>query len=71
MKFSELIKICKALGLEQKKDSYVWKGIVEGKPVRISIHLHSKGKDIPTGTLNQYAKDLGFRNAQEMIDFLK
>ena len=48
----------------------LWKGFVKGEFVRIMIHKHSGGKDVPTGTFNCYVKELGFSTVQEYNEFL-
>ncbi len=70
--FANLIKVCKAKGLEmtKTKKGEMWKGFIDGNYVRISIHAHAGGRDVATGTFNTALKDLGFKNAQEYNDYL-
>jgi hypothetical protein len=71
--FSELDKVCKALGLEKKptKKGYIWKGIANGRYAKISVHNNNKGKDIPTGTFCQYVRELGFSSPEEYFEYLR
>jgi len=71
--YSDLDRVCKALGLEKKpvKKGHMWKGFANGKYVRIVIHHNNAGKDIPTGTFRKYVRDLGFNNPEEYFNFLK
>lgn len=65
--FSDMERVCKALGLSNK--GYVWKGTANGGYRRISLHKHSGGRSIPTGTFHAYIKDLGFENVEEFNRF--
>lgn len=49
----------------------MWKGTISGEYVRISIHIHQQGKDIPTGLFRQYIRDLKFDNNDEFFKYLK
>jgi hypothetical protein len=72
--FRELDKVCLSLGLEKKmtKKGHIWKGIspINGEYVRISVHLHSRGRNIPTGTLMYNIKELGFKDFQDFQAYL-
>ena len=71
-KYKELMLVCKGLALncEQTKRCLIYKGMANGKYCRIVIHLHSEGRDIPTGILRKYVKDLGFNSVEEFREFL-
>jgi hypothetical protein len=66
--FRDLEMVCEALGLKVKgtKKGVIYTGTANGKYCRISIHLHSKGKDIPSGTYQSYVKDLGFESDERL-----
>lgn len=73
--FLDLERVCKALGLESgpAKKGTLWSGISPrtNAPIRpICIHTHAGGRDVPTGTLQKFVKELGFRNLHEFIEFL-
>ncbi|KUO75481.1 MAG: hypothetical protein APF77_22720 [Clostridia bacterium BRH_c25] len=70
--FRDLERVCKALGLKgiPKTNGVLWKGYVKDKFVKIMIHKHNGGKDVPTGTFNSYVKELGFSTVQEYNDYL-
>lgn len=70
--FSELDKVCKALGLEKKptKKGHLWKGFANGKYIIISVHNNNAGRDIPTGTFRQYVNGLGFSSPEDYFKFL-
>ncbi len=72
-KFSNLITLCRKLGLEEKKakSGIIFTGMINGKMVRICVHQHAGGRDIPTGTFRTYVKDLGFKNVDEFLKALK
>jgi len=71
--YSDLDRVCKALGLEKKpvKKGHMWKGFANGKYVWIVVHHNNDGRDIPTGTFRQYVRKLGFNNPEEYFNFLK
>lgn len=71
--YSDLDKVCKALGLKQKptKSGYLWRGLINSNMVRISVHKHSEGRDIPNGTMRTYVKQLGFKSEKEYFDYLR
>lgn len=71
--FRDLIRVCEALGLQAKKirSGILYTGTANGKFCTVAIHKHAKGRDIPTGTFLRYVKDLGFKNADEYISFIK
>ncbi|MDI6602465.1 MAG: hypothetical protein QME46_11925 [Thermoanaerobacteraceae bacterium] len=70
--YRELDIVCRALNLTYKKTKkgHMWYGFINNNMVRIVIHEHAQGRDIPTGTFNQYLKLLGFANVEEYNDFL-
>ena len=72
--FREFDEVCLSLGLEKKmsKKGHIWKGIspISNEYVRISVHLHSSGRDIPTGTLMQCIKELGFKDFHDFQAYL-
>lgn len=57
---------------KMSKKGHIWKGIspINNEYVRISVHLHSIGRDIPTGILNQCIKDLGFKYFHDFQAYL-
>jgi len=66
--------LLRALGLESRpsKKGTVWSGInpLTGSPIRpISVHCHARGRDVPNGTLNRYAKELGLGSLSEFMQF--
>lgn len=73
--FRDLKKVCQALGLEpiQKKNGVSWEGISSRNHqyVQIVIHEHAGGRDIPTGTLRKYLHDLGFKDFNDYLGYLK
>ena len=71
--FRDLEKVCIALGLaaEEKTKGIAYKGFVNEKYCNIMIHMHSKGRDIATGTFGRYVKDLGFNNIDEYFNYLR
>ena len=71
--YGDLEKAMKGRGLKPKKakKGVIWKGFVSDKYVRIAIHTHAKGKDVPTGLFNKYVKELGFASQKEFFYFLK
>ena len=64
--FRNLIRVCLFLGLKPdiRKTCMIYKGYANGKYCRITIHKHSEGRDVPTGTLDSYLKELGVTNDQ-------
>lgn len=73
--FRDLARVCKALGLEQRRSrkGTVWSGIslLSDAPINpISIHARAGGRDIPDGTLRKYVKELGFKSLQQFRDYL-
>jgi len=71
--FRHLEQVCKVLGLKCKeiKKGCLWTGIIDGRLVRIPIHLHCEGRDIASGTFNKNVKDLGFSSAEGFWDYLR
>lgn len=69
--YRELEKVCGALGLscKQTKKGVIWHGTLKGDYVRISIHIHQRGKDIPTGLFRSYVRDLKFENVDDFLAF--
>lgn len=69
--FKELEEICKAKGLtlNARGNVRLWKGNIDGRYARVCLHVHAFGRDIPNGTLNQYVKELGFNNLNELKEF--
>lgn len=70
--YRDLENVCRALGLSCKntKKGILWYGTVNGKYIRISIHIHQQGKDIPTELFRRYVKDLDFDSVDEFMKFL-
>lgn len=71
--YRDLDKVCKALGLTWKeaKKGHLWVGLIKGNYIRIIVHTHSEGRDIATGLLRNYIKQLGFTSEQEFYDYLR
>jgi len=71
--YRELDKVCKALGLTCKeiKKGHLWGGLLGDNYVRIIVHTHNEGRDIATGLLRNYIKQLGFKSEQEYYDYIK
>ena len=71
--FRDFDKVCLLLGLEKKisKKGHIWNGIssINEEYVRIAVHLHSGGRNIPTGTLISNIKELGFKDYNEFQDY--
>ncbi len=72
-KFSNLITLCRKLGLTEKqaKSGIIFTGMINGNMVRICIHKHAGGRDIPTGTFRTYVKELGFKSVNDFLKALK
>lgn len=73
--FRDLERVCKALGLESRpaKEGTIWSGIspLTNAPIApICIHTHAGGRNVPTGTLQKYARELGFKNLKELTEFM-
>jgi len=72
--FRDLNKVCKALGLKQKKSKkgLLWIGYspINKRYVRIAIHQHAEGRDLASGTFQSSLKQLGFSNTEEYKEFL-
>jgi hypothetical protein len=72
--FQEFEEVCQRLGLTQfqAKKGMVWEGLdAAGNLLRVSIHRHAGGKDIPDGTFHSMIKDLGFSGEKDFRDFLQ
>lgn len=72
--FEDIREICHRLGLSvrKSKSNYVLEGTDhEGNFLRISVHWKADGRNLAKGTVNQIAKDLGFRDVADMRDFLR
>lgn len=71
--FKDFEEVCVRLGLSQSqtKKGVIWEGLdINGQLLRVAIHKHSSGKDIPSGTFHNMVKDLGFQNEKDFLDFL-
>ncbi len=63
--------IAKRLGLQQV-NAKKWNGTdVNGDFWQVYIHDHGDGVEIMPGTSRQQAKQMGFRDLDDMFDFLK
>lgn len=66
----DLKTIAKRLGL-QKINAKKWNGAdIEGRFWQTYIHDHGDGTQILPGTSKQQAKQMGFRDLDDMYDFL-
>jgi len=62
--------IAKRLGLQQV-NSKKWNGTdIKGNFWQTYIHNHGDGVPILTGTAKQQAKQMGFKDLEDMYDFL-
>ena len=70
--YKDLVKVCVSLGLKktETKKGVIYKGNANNKYCRISIHIHSLGRDMSTGIYNQYIKDLGFVSDEAFKKYL-
>jgi hypothetical protein len=63
--------IAKRLGLT-KVNAKKWNGLdTNGDFLQTYIHDHGDGVYVFSGTASCHAKQLGFRNVEDMVDFLK
>ncbi|MCL6638048.1 MAG: hypothetical protein K6T80_00010 [Firmicutes bacterium] len=72
--FEDIKEICRRLGLSIRKarSNYVLEGTdPEGNFLRVSVHWKADGRNLAKGTVSQIAKDLGFKDAADMRDFLQ
>ena len=71
--FKDLEKVCASLGLTKtrSKKGCIWKGFINGKYVRVSVHDKAGGRDIPDGTFRKYVRKLGFESAQDFLNYFK
>jgi hypothetical protein len=66
----DIKSIAKRIGLQQV-NSKKWNGIdINGKFWQTYIHDHGDGIPILTGTAKQQAKQMGFKDLEDMYDFL-
>jgi len=71
--FRDFEEVCRRLGLlcRVTGKGYIWEGIDQaGNLLRVSIHKHAGGRDIPAGTFHSMVKELGFANEQEFYRLL-
>lgn len=71
--FEDIRGICLRLGLSFRKsrNNYVLEGTdQDGIFLRVSVHWKADGRNLAKGTAGQIAKDLGFKDAADMQDFL-
>ncbi len=67
----DIKKIAKRLGLQKIRDK-VWSGIdINGQFLQTYIHDHGDGVQIKTGTAKRQAEQMGFKDLEDMYDFLK
>ncbi|MCL6478494.1 MAG: hypothetical protein K6T65_08755 [Peptococcaceae bacterium] len=72
--FEDVEEICRRLGLSvrKSKNNYVLEGTdPDGNFLRVSVHWKAGGRNLAKGTVNQIAKDLGFKDVADMRDFLQ
>ena len=59
------------MGLQKIRDK-VWSGIdINGQFLQTYIHDHGDGAQIKTGTAKRQAEQMGFKDLEDMYDFLK
>lgn len=70
--FRQFLTVCRKINLKEKKitDGILFTGEYNGQLVRIPVHFHRGGKDIPTGTLSSYLKRLGLKSIMDLYDIL-
>ena len=67
----DIKSIASRLGLQQV-NAKKWNGIdTNGNFLQVYIHDHGDGVQILTGTAKQQANQLGFKDLEDMYDFLK
>ena len=67
----DIKSIALRLGLQQI-NSKKWNGVdANGNFLQTYIHDHGDGVQVLTGTARQHALQLGFKNMEDMYDFLK
>ncbi len=55
----------------QKINSKIWNGVdINGKFIQIYIHEHGDGIQILSGTAKRQAVQMGFKDIDDMYDFL-
>lgn len=70
--FSDIEKICRSLGMERRKSSSIWRGIgPDGKFRQTAIHYHGRGDVVAKGTAKAIAQQLGFKDPEEMYEYLR
>ena len=70
--FRDFEEVCRRLGLIKTitKKGETWDGLDNsGNYLRVSIHKHAGGKDIPTGTFRRMIRDLDFNDENDFRDF--
>jgi hypothetical protein len=66
----DIKSIAKRLGL-QKINSKKWNGVdIKGKFLQTYIHEHGDGVQILSGTVKRQAVQMGFKDIDDMYDFL-
>ena len=66
----DIKSIAKRIGLQQI-NSKKWNGIdIHGSFLQTYIHDHGDGVSILPGTAKQQAKQMGFKDLEDMYDFL-
>ncbi|SHJ36494.1 hypothetical protein [Lutispora thermophila] len=67
----DIKKIARRLGLQKIRDK-VWSGIdINGQFLQTYIHDHGDGVQVKTGTAKRQAEQMGFKDLEDMYDFLK
>jgi len=67
----DIKKIARRLGLQKIRDE-VWSGIdINGQFLQTYIHDHGDGVQVKTGTAKRQAEQMGFKDLEDMYDFLK
>lgn len=70
--FRDFERVCPILGLWPGRTGTVWEGIdPTGAYRRVAVHVHSKGRDIPTGTFHRMLRDIGLKDEEEFRRVLK
>lgn len=70
---ADIERICRSLGMSPlRKGHRMWRGIGPDWKVRVTvIHSHGRGRELATGTARQIAKELLFRDLEDMYLYLQ
>jgi len=69
----DIERICRSLGMTPLHRGHrMWRGIGPDRKLRVTvIHSHGRGRELATGTAKQIAKDLLFRDLEDMYAYLQ